>query len=203
MASRLSNCRVVAISTPFSKKQFGSAPEIKHDGFRIVANSGITSRPSGAPSARLLRIRQMAEATLREHQSRLLGVLTITAAQRFGVETFLIEEGGGVRRMRLACVGDVVLLDYPADATGPRSINCYLVKTLEFTAAPSGDADAKRFKVGSDRLLYSLRWKHNAPADLHLVKEPDLWFEPVANVLLEALAQHDPGLRDRLLAADA
>jgi hypothetical protein len=35
------------------------------------------------------------------------------------------------------------------------------------------------------------------------VKEPDLWFEPVANVLLEALAKHDPGLRDRVQAAAA
>jgi hypothetical protein len=142
---------------------------------------------------------------LLQHQSRLLGILTIKAAQRFGIETFFIEEGG-VRQMRMACVGDVVLLDHPADATGPRSINCYLVKILDFTAAVSGSADAKRLKVGPDRLLYSLRWKHNAtPANLHLqlVKEPDLWFEPVANLLLEALAQHDPGLRERLQAAAA
>jgi hypothetical protein len=144
----------------------------------------------------------MTDATLRDHQSRLLGMLTIKAARRFGAETFLIEEDGGVRQMRLACVGDVVLLDYPVDATGSRSINCYLVKMLDFTAA-GGGADAKRFKVGRDRLLYSLRWKHNAtPAELHLqlAKEPDLWFDPVANLLLEALAQHDPGLRDRLQA---
>jgi hypothetical protein len=72
-------------------------------------------------------------------------------------------EEGGVRQMRMARVGDVVLLDYPADSTGPRSINCYLVKTLDFTAAAFGGADAKRLKVGPDRLLYSLRWKHNAP----------------------------------------
>ena len=145
----------------------------------------------------------MTDATLKEHQSRLLSMLTIKAAQRFGAETFLIEEDGGVRQMRMACVGDVLLLDHRADATGPRLINCYLVKMLDFTAAASSGADAKRLKVGPDRLLYSLRWKHNAtPADLHLqlVKEPDLWFEPVANLLLEALAQHDPGLRDRLQA---
>jgi hypothetical protein len=77
----------------------------------------------------------MAEATLHEHQSRLLGVLTIKAAQRFSAETFFIEEDGGVRQMRMTCVGDVVLLDHPADATRPRSINCYLVKMLDFTAA--------------------------------------------------------------------
>ena len=148
----------------------------------------------------------MMEATLHEHQSRLLGVLTITAAQRLRAETLLMEEDGGVRQVRMARVGDVVLLDHSTDATGPRSINCYLVKVLDFTAAASSGADAKRFKFGPDRLLYSLRWKHNAtPADLHLqlVKDPDLWFEPVANLLLEAVAQHDPSLRERLLAAAA
>jgi hypothetical protein len=38
----------------------------------------------------------------------------------------------------MARVGDVVLLDHPADATGPRSINCYLVEVQDFTAAPIG-----------------------------------------------------------------
>jgi hypothetical protein len=149
---------------------------------------------------------KMTDATLHEHQTGLLSMLTIKAAQRLRAETFLIEEDGGVRQVRMARLGDVVLLDYPADATRPRSINCYLVKTLDFTAAASGGADAKRFKVGPDRLLYSLRWKHNeTPVDLHLLlaKKPDLWFEPVANLLLEALAKHDPGLRDRLQAVAA
>jgi hypothetical protein len=106
----------------------------------------------------------------------------------------------------MARIGDIVLLDFPPDATGPRSINVYLVKMLHFTAAASGGADATRFEVGPDRLLYSLQCQHNAaPAILHLqlVKEPDLWFEPVANLPLEALAQHDPGLRDRLQAVAA
>ena len=136
---------------------------------------------------------------LLQHQSRLLGILTIKAAQRFSIETFLIEEDGGVRQVRMTRVGDVVLLDHPADATGPRSINCYLVKILDFTAAASG-------KIDPQRLLYSLQWRHNAtPANLHLrlAKDPDLWFEPVANLLLEVLAKHDPGLRDRLQAVAA
>ena len=147
-----------------------------------------------------------ADAILHDHQSRLLGLLTITAVQRLRAETFLIEEDGGVRQVRMARVGDVVLLDHPADATGPRSISCYLVKTADLTAAATGDADAKKLKIDPGRLLYSLQWRHNAtPADLHLqlVKEPDLWFEPIANVLLEALAMHDPGLRDRLQTAAA
>ncbi|MBV9530826.1 MAG: hypothetical protein JO283_07115 [Bradyrhizobium sp.] len=102
----------------------------------------------------------MVEATLHEHQSRLLSLLTITAAQRFGVETFLIEEDNGVRQMRMACVGDVVLLDYPADSTGPRSINCYLMKMLDFTTAasasllPTGrDPDALKTRPFSNNKL--------------------------------------------------
>jgi len=148
----------------------------------------------------------MTEATLHEHQIRLLGVLTITAVQRIRAETFLIEEDGDVRQVRMARVGEVVLFDRPADTTSPRSINVYLVKMLDFTASASGDADAKLFKVAPDRLLYSLRWRSDAaPADLHLrlAKDPDLWLECIVNVLLEALARHDPGLRDRLQAAAA
>jgi hypothetical protein len=112
-------------------------------------------------------------------------------------------EEGGVRQMRMARVGDVVLLDYPADSTGPRLINVYLVKMLDFTAAASGGADAKRFEAGPDRMLYSLQQSTPTKLHLRLVKETDLWFEPVANLLLEALAQHDPGLRDRLQAVAA
>jgi len=52
----------------------------------------------------------MMDATLREHQSHLLSMLTITATQRLRAETFLIEEDGGVRQVRMARVGDVVLL---------------------------------------------------------------------------------------------
>ena len=91
----------------------------------------------------------------------ILGILTITAAERLRFETFLIKKGGGFHEMRLARVGDIVLLDHPADATGPRSINVYLVKTLHFTAAAAGGADVMRFKIDPQRLLYSLRWKHN------------------------------------------
>jgi hypothetical protein len=34
------------------------------------------------------------------------------------------------------------LLDHPADAKGPRCINCYLVEVQDFTAAASGGANA-------------------------------------------------------------
>jgi hypothetical protein len=62
-----------------------------------------------------------------------------------------------------------VLLDHPADSAGPCSIKCYFVEVQDFTAAASGGADAKRFKVDPQRLLYSLQWRHNAtPPDPHL-----------------------------------
>jgi predicted DNA-binding protein len=66
--------------------------------------------------------------------------------------------------------------------------------------------NAKRFKVGPDRLLYSLQWKRNGtPPDLHLqlVRDPQRWFDFVATLLLAALSKHDPFLRDRPCAATA
>ena len=103
-------------------------------------------------------------------------------------------------------MGDLVLLDHPADAQEPRSINCYLVEVQNFSPEASGGADAKRFKIDPQHLLYSLRWMHNAtPPDLHLqlVKDPGLWFDFVGNTLLGALSEHDPDLRERLAAANA
>jgi hypothetical protein len=67
------------------------------------------------------------------------------------------EENSCVRQLRMARVGDIVLLDHPADHRGPRSINCYLTEVQDFTAAVSGGADAKRFKIAPQRLLYSLQ----------------------------------------------
>jgi hypothetical protein len=55
----------------------------------------------------------------------------------------------------------------------------------DVTAAASGGADAKRFKVDLQRLLYSLQWCHNAtPPDPHLqlVRDPQLWFDFVATM---------------------
>jgi hypothetical protein len=149
-------------------------------------------------------------------QSRLLVALTIAAAQRLGGETFLLEWDNGVRQMRMARVGNVVLLDHSADASGPRSINVYLVEVQEFTAAALGENDrlkndqsfdgGKKFKIDPQRLLYSLQWKHNAtPPDLHLqlVRDPHLWFDAVSLALLAELSRHDPQLRDSLRAACA
>jgi hypothetical protein len=103
----------------------------------------------------------------------------------------------------MARVGDVVLLDHPAETTGPRSINCYLVEVLYFTAAaPSGTS--REFKIVPERLLYSLRWKHNGtPPDLRLqlVRDPRLWFDAVSLALLADLSKHAPELPERLRTA--
>jgi hypothetical protein len=104
----------------------------------------------------------------------------------------------------MARVNDLVLLDHPADITGPRSINCYLVEVLDFTAAASGGADAKKFKIDPRRLLYSLQCLHNgSPPDfnLQLVRDPQLWFDFVVTMLLGELKRHDPRLRETLAAA--
>jgi hypothetical protein len=61
----------------------------------------------------------------------------------------------------MARIGDVVLIDYPADASGPHSINCYFVEVEEAVAL---GADGKKFKIEPQRLLYSLQWKHNGHA---------------------------------------
>jgi hypothetical protein len=59
--------------------------------------------------------------------------------------------------------------DHPADTTGPRSINVYLFEVRDFSAEAAGGADAKRFKIEPQRLLYSLQRLHNGtPPDFQL-----------------------------------
>jgi hypothetical protein len=100
-----------------------------------------------------------------------LGALRIAAAQRLDGETFLLAEDNSFRQARMARVGDIVLLHHPADATGPRSINAYLVEVED--AAALG-ADGKKFKIEPARLVYSLRWLHKAePPDFELVLMQD------------------------------
>lgn len=98
----------------------------------------------------------------------------------------------------MARVDDFVLLDHPADATGPRSINVYLTDVLDFDAG-----GGRKWKVDPQCLLYSLQWRHTGtPPDQHLqlVQEPQLWFDRVASSLLGALARDDPHLFDALRA---
>ena len=134
-------------------------------------------------------------------ESKLLGGLTIAVAQRLGGDTMTVEEDNGVRTLRMARVDDIVLLDYPADVTGPRSINVYRVDLQDF-AAVSG----RKFKIDPRRLLYSLQWQHNGkPPDLHLqlVRDPATWFDIVGTRLLGALNRHDPQVCNRIRALAA
>jgi len=73
-----------------------------------------------------------------------------------------------------------VLLDHPADPTGPRIINCYFVGVQD--SAKLG-ANGKKFKIEPQHLLYSLQWWHSGtPPDfnLQLVRDPALWFDTVS-----------------------
>jgi hypothetical protein len=105
-------------------------------------------------------------------QSKLLGALTVTALARLGDSAVVVDEDNAVLPdWRMARLGDIVLLDHPADASGPRSINCYQIA--------EHSADGTAFKLDPARLVYSLRWLHNAtPPDFELVlmqQDAELW----------------------------
>jgi hypothetical protein len=64
----------------------------------------------------------------------------------------------------------------------------------------------KRFGIASDRLLYALNWTHKAEQpDLDLAppfaRAPEIWLPHVTTMLLGALQEADPSLRDWLAAA--
>jgi hypothetical protein len=93
-------------------------------------------------------------------QSKLLGALTINTIEHLGSDTGVIDADGQPRTWRVVRVGgDIALVDLSADDSGPRCSNCYFVKVED--AAAIG-ANAKKFKVDPQRLLYSLQWRHNA-----------------------------------------
>jgi len=148
----------------------------------------------------------LSEPNLHEDHSRLLGVLTITAAERLGGETFVIEEDNGVRELRMrawatSCCSTI----RPTLKSRAASIAIWLRCRTSPQRHP-----AARMQRGSrstrSAFCISLRWMYNAtPPDLHLqlVKDPGLWFDFVGNTLLGALSEHDPDLRERLAAANA
>jgi hypothetical protein len=105
---------------------------------------------------------------------------------------------------RMARVGDLVLLEKPADDRSPKRIDCYLVEVQNFDAAKAlGANDAKKCKLDPQRILFSLQYQHNAiPPDFYLVliRDPRLWFEWVAVRLLGELNRREPHLFDKLHA---
>jgi hypothetical protein len=50
-------------------------------------------------------------------------------------ESAVIDENDDVRMERMAHVGDLVLLEKPADHKSPKQIDCYLVEVENFDAA--------------------------------------------------------------------
>lgn len=138
--------------------------------------------------------------TLDKERSRLLAALTLVAAQKLGAETLCADADGTPRKWRLARVVDLAILDQPVDETAPRSINVYFIET------PTGQP----FRFAPDRLLYALRWLHKGePPDLDLTlappfaRAPEVWFNHAAMLLLGALQEADPSLRERIAAIAA
>jgi hypothetical protein len=104
-------------------------------------------------------------------QRKLLGALTVTAPKHLGESTLVVDEDNALRPdWRMARIGDVALLGKPADSRSPKRIDCYEV--VERSAGGTA------FKLDPARLVYSLRWRHNAhPPDFELVllRDPELW----------------------------
>jgi hypothetical protein len=97
---------------------------------------------------------------------------------------------------RMARVGDIALLEKPVDDQSPKRIDCYSIDVEDFTGR-----NGKKFKLDPQRVLFSLRWVHNAippDFDLLLYKEPVQWFPAVAPLLLSELNRHDSHLFDEL-----
>jgi CBS domain-containing protein len=97
-----------------------------------------------------------------------------------------------LRYLRMARIGDVALLEKPADDRLPKRIDCY--ELVEHGA--SGAA----FKLDPARLVYSLQWKHNAhPPDYEMVliqDEPPGWVNTANLILLGELRRRAPAAID-------
>jgi hypothetical protein len=145
----------------------------------------------------------MNPATLHEHQSRLLGALTLATVQRLGGDTVCLDAENHFRNWRMARVDDVVLIDQAADETAPRSINCYIVEVEEIDASSQLAEHGKKFKVDPSCLLFALRWLDRGEPpdlDLTLVRDPTIWFDRITMLLFGALNRQDPHLFDSMRA---
>jgi hypothetical protein len=112
------------------------------------------------------------EVPAADHQSKLLGTLTVTALKHLGESTLVVDEDNALAPdWRMALIGDIALLGKPADSRSPKRIDCYQVT--------EHGADGAAFKLDPARVVFSLRWKHNAePPDFKLVRlreDPELW----------------------------
>src|SRR5215471_16448778 len=146
-------------------------------------------------------MRPMKPATLEDHQSRLLGALTLETVRRLGSDAVCVHADNRFRIWRMARVTDLVLIDQAADETAPRAINCYLVEVDDIDPSSQLAANGRKFKVEPSRLLYALRWLHRAEPpdlDLTLVRDPTSCFNYVATTLLGVLNRHVPHLFDAI-----
>ncbi len=136
-------------------------------------------------------------------QSKLLGALTVTALKHLGEPTLIVDDDDALcPNWRMARLGEVVLLEKPADSRSPECINCY-----EVMERSSGGA------IKLDRPLYSLRWQHKTePPDFDLVllqDEPQHWVGTVNMTLLGELRRRAPqaidwtGMQDLVPLLDA
>jgi hypothetical protein len=140
--------------------------------------------------------------TLDKDRSKSLGALTFAVSEKLGVDATVIDENNRLRKWRVARVNDLVLIDQAADEAAPRAICVYF--QLEAQEMGLG----KRLKIEPGRLLYALRWLHKGePPDLDLSlappfqAAPDVWFPYATTMLVGALQEGDPGLREWLAAS--
>jgi hypothetical protein len=76
-----------------------------------------------------------------EVDSRLLAALALGVVKRLGGETVVVDEDNNIRTgWRLARVGDVALLEKPADHQSLKRIDCYLIEEENF----AGDSSSIR-----------------------------------------------------------
>jgi hypothetical protein len=118
--------------------------------------------------------------------TKLLAALALGAMKHLGSASALVDED--IRMgWRMARVGDLALLEKPADRQLPRRIDCYRVD-VEID-------DGTKFKLDPARVLFSLRYVHNAlPPDFELLlfDEPRLWLNAVTATLLGELNRSQP-----------
>jgi hypothetical protein len=119
----------------------------------------------------------------------LLGALTLTALKHLGDDTVVVAEDDTLcPDWRMARLGDVVLLQKPADDRSPQRIDCYEV--VEHSTRGTA------LKLDPGRLVYSLQWKHNAhPPDYEMMliqDEPAGWVNTANLMLLGELRRRAP-----------
>ena len=98
----------------------------------------------------------------------------------------------------MARVGDFALLEKPADGQSPKRIDCYYVVEEE------NFGDGKRAKLDPARVLFTLRYQHNATppdSELLLFGNTQEWLNAVTATLLGGLNRRVPQLFDQLRAA--